>query len=307
MMGLVYLVAALAAGQMVGVEYPPQRRGDVEARLRVDVPEEGAAPGRGRVLVTLTFDGPPGLEVQRPRLEESLAAWRVAGRASSWRQQGERVHYELSLRLEQIKPGQVEPPGIRVGVRTAPATAWQEVAWLELLHEDRNVPEPDMEPPLPASAWPARLRWVALALAGGLLLYFLSRAVRRRLRRERAVPPDVRALARLEALDLPPAERFAQIEGVVRDYLDEQRGLKTRQQTTEEVLAAAGDVPAEAREALRELLERCKLVKFAGLPATPEECEQAVELARRVICACAAVPPRHPAEEGEQGKEVRVT
>jgi hypothetical protein len=245
--------------------------------------------------------------VQGPRLEDALAGWRVVWRSSSWRQEEDRVHWSLTLWVDQVKPGYVPAPGLVAGVRTDPGQSWQEVAWTDLLNVERDVPPPDTLPLLPASAWPPRLRWLSLALACGLIVLLLVRAVRRRLGVRRALPPDARALARLEAPALPPAERFAHVEAVVRDYLDEQHGLKTRQQTAAEVLAGAAALPAEARQALRELLERGELVKFAGQAPSPVECDRAVELARQVIVTCAAaVPAGKGAEEGEQGKSDRV-
>jgi hypothetical protein len=310
MMGLVLFLAALSPGQPYRLEYPPQHSGDVEARLEIVVPEEGAGPWRSRLLVTLSFTGPPGLEVQGPRLEDALAAWRVVRRWSSWGQEGQQVHWSLTLQLEQIKPGQVAPPGLVAEVRTGPEEPWREVSWLELLSEPRDVAPPDFTSPLPVSAWPDRLRWVSVGLACGLLVLLLVRAVRRRLLARQVQPPDIRALARLEVGALPPAdrpaERFAHAEAVVRDYLDEQHGLKTRQQTTREIVARLDELPPEARDAFRELLDRGELVKFAAQAPTAEECDRAVELARLVIRACATAtwPASEGGMAGEPGKTV---
>ena len=291
MTALVLLLAVLT-GQPDSIDEPAQWRGDVEARLHVVVPEEGPGPGLARLRVTLTFIGPEGLDVQGPRLEDALAAWRVVRQASSWRRQEDRVHWCLTLQIDQVKPGQVPTPSVVAAVRTSPDRPWQEVAWNDLLNEARDVAPPAMLPPLPVSPWPDRLRWLCLALVCALLLLGLARAVRRRLVVRRPPSAHARALARLEPSALPspdrPRERFAHAEAVVRDYLDEQRGLKTRQQTTAEVLAVSGELPVEARLALRELLERGELVKFAGLAPSPLECDQAIELARHVVRACAA-------------------
>ena len=308
----VLLLAALSAGQPDAVDFPPQKRGDVTVELRITVPEEGAAPGQARLRLTLTFSGPETLEVQGPRLEDALAAWHVVRRASSWRKVGAGVAWSLSLQLEQIKPGQVPPPGVVVGVRASAAAAWQEVAWMEVLNDSRDVAPPDMLQPLPASPWPRRLLWTALALLGGLALVVLILWLRRRPRVALILSAADRALARLQPGALPPgdrpAERFAQAEGVVRDYLDEQFGLKTRQQTTREVLAAAAELPAEAHAALQELLARGEMVKFAGQAPSAQECERAVELARVVIAVCSAVTGSsgEAAPDAEPGKTVRV-
>ncbi len=295
-MSTVVLLLAALAGEPSGADLEVRRAGDIEARLVVEVPEEGIAPGRARIQLELTFEGPEGLEVQPPRLEDADAGWRLAGQTSAWRQEKGHVTWSITLRLEQVKPGVVPLPGVVVGVRDNPGTAWQTVSWMQPLHEAREVPPPDTLPPLPPSPWPGRLRWLGLALAGVLALALLARAIRRRLRARAVQPAHVRALARLEAAELPPpdraAERFAHVERVVRDYLDERFGLRARQQTTVQVLAGAGSVPAEAREALKELLEHGELVKFAGQVPTREECDRAIELARRVIQAgvAATVP-----------------
>jgi hypothetical protein len=308
MTALLCLLAAVAGGRAEIADLPPRRAGDVEAHLRIDVPEEGIAPGQARLRYTLTFAGPEGLQMQPPRLEHAYAGWRIAARASSWRRDGDGAHCTLTLHLEQFKPGDIPPPGVVVPVRAGQDTAWQEVAWMRPLREPRDVAPPDTLPPLPRSAWPARLRWAAVVLACLLLAALLGRAVQRRRRRRAAQPAHVVALARLEEAALPPAdrpaERFGHAETVVREYLDARLGLKTLQQTTREVLAACRDLPAEARAALEELLRRGELVKFAGQVPTLQECATAVDLARRVIGACAAapVPVAEAAPAGEQGK-----
>jgi hypothetical protein len=255
--------------------------------------------------MTLTFDGPAGFEVQQPRLEDAVAGWRVVGQTSKRRRALSRTHWSIALRLEQVKPGVVPPPGVVIGVRDGPEATWQTVEWMQPLHEARDVSPPDTLPHLPASTWPGYLRWAALVLAGALVVLLLIRAVRRRLAARVNQPAHVRALAKLEPDALPPldrpAERFAHAERVVRDYLDEHAGLKTRQQTTTQVLADCASLPTLAREALKELLEHGELVKFAGQVPTPAECDRAVGLAREVIQACAAAPVPVEEEAG-QGK-----
>ncbi len=307
---LLPLLAALAASQPLRVDLAPQRRDDIEATLSVVVPEEGPGPARARLLLTLTVTGHSGLEVEGPRLEDALAGWRIGGGASSWREEDGRVVWAQTLRLEQVKPGNVPPPGVVVRVRDSPGAGWQELAWMDLLHEPRDVPPPAELPPLPASPWPRRLRYLALALVCGLALVLGARAIRRRLSARRPEPAHLRALARLEPAALPPAdrpaERFAWVDRVVRDYLDEQLGLKTRQQTRAEVLAACEPLPPAARQALRELLERGELVKFAGQAPPPAEWEGIVEQAREVIRACAAPLPVGEGEAaGGTAKEAR--
>ena len=100
-----------------------------------------------------------------------------------------------------------------------------------------------------------------------------------------------RELDRIEALHLPEAgevERFhTLLSDVVRAYLERRFSLPASQQTTAEFLEKLGQEPAlsaEQRKQVGAFLERCDLVKFAGVRPTPEEGRQMIGQARELVC-----------------------
>jgi hypothetical protein len=260
-----------------------QRSGRIEARLCLDVPAEGVEATKARVQIDVVVTGPADLEVSGPRLEDSLAAWRVAGRASSWREQGGDCVIVVSMTLEQTEGGVMPLPGVVLLVREGPSGDWRELAWPDLLRDPREAKIEQTEAP-PPSPWPGRLGVVALFAVVALAALLLVRRVLKR--KTRPVPAHVRALRHLGEARVSPARA----EVVVREFLDERFGLTTRRQTSREMLGACAALPQEAREALGELSSRAEMVKFAGL--TPDEAERlkAIELARRVIGACSTLP-----------------
>jgi hypothetical protein len=139
-------------------------------------------------------------------------------------------------------------------------------------------------------------RKVMLALAAGVLVAsLLATAVLyiRWRRTQPAVTPGqgaLREMVLLEAKGLAEAgqvERFhTELSDIVRNYLERQFRLRAPQQTTAEFLAAMQSwplLPAAQQETLRTLLERCDLVKFARVDATPQECRTTAAMARQLV------------------------
>lgn len=272
-MSLIFLALLASAG----TDELVVRRGDVEARVRVLVPDEGAGVGLARVRVLATVSGPAGLAVEGPRLEDGLAAWRATRRASSWREEGGRCVVGLSLTLEQVKPGVVPLPGLVLSVREGEASGWHELSWPDLLREPRDGPDVDRLPPLPPSPWPRRLALAALATAVALACLLAARRATRRV--PRAETPEARARALLGEANVTPARA----ELIVRDYLDQRFGLATRRMTARETVAACAGLPEAARLAFAELTQMAELVKYAGVVAGAEERARAIGLALRVV------------------------
>jgi hypothetical protein len=273
-----------------------QRQGQVEARLRLDLPDEGAGPGRARVRLDVEVTGPEDLEVDGPRLEDSLAAWRVTRRWSSWRREGGRCVIATTATIEQVKPGVVPLPGVVVRARESDRDEWHELTWDDLLRESREgagIQETERPPPSP---WPGRLGVGALVVVLALAAALVVRRVMRR--KPRPVPAYVRALAYLGEANVSPARA----ELVVRDYLDERFGLATRRQTAREMLGSCSGLPEEARRALEELSGRAELVKYAGVAADEAERLRAIALARQVIESCATLPVGQEGTSEEKGE-----
>lgn len=277
----------------------PARAGDLEATLRLSVPDEGAGPGRALVRIEIEVSGPAGMEVDAPRLEDAFSAWRAGRRSSAWNSDDSRVH--LTLVLEQTKAGVVGLPGVVVRARPGPGGEWHELSWPDLLHDPRDGPDPDFQKELPPSSWPGLLRWIALAVLLALGVPLAIRFARRR-GRPTVLPPHARALARLGGEGLRPAAHLALLDQVVREYLDERFGLHTRRHTGAELAADCAALPGAAREAVLELSRLTEPARFAGVEPREEERGRAVDLARRAIEACAALPVGQEAGEGQMGK-----
>jgi hypothetical protein len=187
--------------------------------------------------------------------------------------------------------------------RSPDAERWEDVAWRPIpvnvsteiyradLSELRDIAPPEEVPPAPSLATP--LSWAALALvflllvlSGWTLLYGLGRRIL-------AMPPDKWALGELARLGLPAesiekgVEHFyTRLSDVLRRYLELRYHLPAPEQTTAEFLEAMHRSPQLEREqqaVLRDLLERCDLVKFARVQPSPEECRLAAEMARTFI------------------------
>ncbi|MFO0842515.1 MAG: hypothetical protein U0797_08985 [Gemmataceae bacterium] len=253
-----------------------QRHGDVVATLAVRVAEQALAPGRAKVRYLVSIEGPTTLQIDPPRLEDAFAAWRVGAEWSSWAGDG-RARVDWLLGLEQTKPGAVPLPGVRLRVRGGPSEGWHDVTWPDPLHATRDVAPIVELPPLPPSPWPARLQGASLAVLLTLAAALLARRFRRREPVVRPLTPTERAEARLAA-----SADLEAITTAVRDFHGEHTGLPAARMTTAELLTALGDRGYQA-EGLRRLLEQGDLVKFAGLPATPAQVEEARALAVGVV------------------------
>jgi hypothetical protein len=304
LIGLCLAVLATVPGQVreSTFVFPPQRQGEVTATLALRVPEQGPAPGRGRARLTLSVSGPASVQVDEPRLEDALAGWRTEWAVSSWSTADGKAGWEQTLELVQVKPGMVPLPGVTLRFRTTPEASWQEFTWPDLLNEPRDVPDPEQLPPLPPSPWPGRLRLAGIVLATTVGLALLVRAGRRwRAAGTRPVPVHERALMRLTELPAEPAAAVFQIDGALRDYLEERFGVAAKRRTNREVLAALVEnktLPAEQTTVLAELLDWLDRAKFAGEDTTGglrEAAQRASQLVRETA-------PREEAKEGEGGK-----
>jgi hypothetical protein len=288
-----------------GDTLPLVKRGDMIAELNVKVkqPPVGrprAEPPFAVVRLTVTVWGGPTLDVEAPPHAEVIDdAWKqtpVAGPKLDRKTDG--TTWKQTIELEQVKPGTLPIPSVKIRFRDDPASAkWEEVEWTDILREPHGAPI--LEGPLPEEARRGWLLWVSLGLAA-LALLLGSWGLKRRLTGPaKPLPPDewaLQELARIEKTLLPPAgdaERYhTLLSNVVRRYLAERFQLPAPRLTTAEFLEEVRKVPdlsAEQQTLLRDFFERCDLAKFARASATPEECLRATELARTFVRQTAPV------------------
>lgn len=251
-----------------GFTYPPERRGDMVATLTVAVPE-GAGPPH--VYYTLSVEGGPNLEVDAPQLTDPTGAWSVR-RSSAWALAGGRVSWTEFLELDQIKPGLVPLPEVKLRFRDGPTAEWELAEWQGILKDLRELPGPPPPPPPPPE--PALARWVPAIAAALAVVLIAVIALRWRRREGPPLPPDRRALRELERLRAKASEPgyksewlYTQLTDITRRYLTERFGLPAFQQTSAEFLRTATAAPPLAGEGefLRDFLDRCDVAKFAGV------------------------------------------
>ncbi len=273
------LIVALALAMVdlhgEGFTFPSQKRGNIEARLAVRVEDPAEDATTPVVRLTLTVDGPEGIEVIS-RLDDPTAAWQPAT-ASSWLLDGDRVTWQTTYHLRQTKPGFVPVPAVKALMRASPGAPWQEMTWVDILKEPREGPEPTPAEPLPAA--PPK----PFVLAGAALTLIAIFAIIARLRRKpkpaTRLPADRKALEEFERLTrslalAPGADGgfHQELAEVLRRYLAERFSIAAPQQTTAEVLVAmVGRLTPEQGDALRDLLAHCDRARFTNSPGNKEE------------------------------------
>lgn len=296
----VTMLAMVVPGSVLHAQftYPPEKRGDMEARLTVEATEpKPHVPGTGEVKLTLEVEGLAALEVEEPHLDDPTAAWKEERSTASRKTEKGRATWSEVIRLKQVKPGLATPPDLSVRFRVGPDAAWEDAKWVDILKYVRDVPPPP-EPPEERS-WLRRWGPIVLtAVVTLLLIVWLFR--RRQTKTAPPLPPEQWALRELDRIQeklMPPhgdAEAFhTQLSQVVRRYLAERFVPHALQQTTAEFLDAVRQVPqlSEAQQTLlHDLFERCDLAKFARASTPPEECRRTAEMARDLIRQATSLP-----------------
>jgi len=137
----------------------------------------------------------------------------------------------------------------------------------------------------------------AVILAGGVMALVIARR-----RGRRGDPPQEAALLSPEAaLDLLESRfsgkredvdvLYQDLSNLVRDCLERRTGLPASRLTTDEILAGTSGTgissPAPA-QLLREFLQRCDLVKFAGYEPSVTEIQESIAAARSIIRSAGA-------------------
>jgi hypothetical protein len=285
------VVAALLAAVPAAASFtfPTQRRGSVEAVLEVNLADKTGTPGQAAVTYMVRLTGPAGLEAESLRLGDATGVWKPVWQGSAWAEEGSQVVIEEVVRLQQGKPGAAPLPDVKVRFRENPEGSWDEVEWLEVLRQVRDVPPPEgLTPPAP----PGR-GWLTAVIGVGAAVLLACGWILRRRRGPAAppLPPGARALAELARLDKEMAGTegtvfHTQLADVVRRYLAERFGLPAPERTVGEVLEDAQKVPAldgPTRDVLRVFLERCDLAKFAHAGVGPDDCRRTASLARELV------------------------
>ena len=300
-----------------------QKRGQAELLLDAERVEAGQVEMRlsGKLRLTFRVEGQSTLEVEPIQAPTPSRDWEV--------RQGEepqrlaladgRVRWQQSFRLDAARAGELPLPLTPLRFREQSGASWEQVAWQPLsvrvtteivqpdLSELRDIPPPEELPPVPPWWLPFYRAGLALVLLG--LLAGSWQLLRRRTRRERAVPPDQWALAELDRAGAGPLETeddveqfFIRVSDVLRTYLELRFQLPAPEQTTAEFLETmrrAPQLPGAQQEVLREFLERCDLVKFARAHPAPDACRAVAQAARSFVEQTRGLPPANQSAGAE--------
>ncbi len=280
-------------------------RGPVKMTVRAS---PGAVSVGERLRLTVTVTAETGVDVEMPEIGESVGEFAVRSRQTPPDvPDGALRRSSHAWELDTFAAGTQEIPALtaRFTDRRAAEPISGEVTSAPLSVEVRSVLAAEEGPDdyrdirgavdigAPGSLprwwiWPAAA--VALAAAAAIVL-----AARRRRREhaEPAVPPHVRALARLaelRRLDLPRQGLFQRyyfsLSDIVRQYIEERFGLMAPERTTEEFLreARASRLLSDEQKALLAgFLRAADMVKFALHEPAAGEADDALERARGFV------------------------
>lgn len=246
--------------------------------------------------------GLPEMDRERTAREGHLAIikdWQLdSTRVSSRKDSVARYDIRAYITVAPEIPGQYE-------LFELPCLVGQDT--LVFIHQMLDVKEPsiDLENFQPNDIHPqARfpytfkevLPWIAGLVVLGLLVWYLVAWLRRRrkaaLEKERAEPPHIRALRKLDKLRgekyWQPEHQKAFYSGVtdaLREYIVARYGVGALEMTTAEIFGdlKKTDIPADLYEELKTLFERADFVKFAKYTASEEDNRKVMPLAVRFV------------------------
>lgn len=254
-----------------------------------------------------------------------LDPFEIVGRAEGREDEGDVIKHELILTVVAWELGALTFPSVPLEwvagdehgvVETGPLAVEVEATVPQAAAEE---PPADIAPPVAVTRFDQRLVWVAAGVVGAgllaLVVWLLSRALRRRRVAAGAAevvvdtrPPEEIALAKLRALrESGLADRsdrrpfyFALTE-IEREFLGRRFGFDALEMTTSELMDALAlhAAPEPLQRDIRRWLEACDLVKYAGVPATRDEAERALDAAVALV-EQAKPPPPAPAVATEE-------
>jgi hypothetical protein len=302
-----------------------QKQGNAAVRFEADKVDQAARVEirlSDEIHLSMSVEDRSGLEVQPIQLLTTSSDWQVRQESppETIALAADRVRWLQRFRLSPLKPGELSlvlaPLRFR---RTNDEERWEEAAWRPIavhvtteiyradLTELRNVMPPEEVPPAPS--WGVPLRWTGLAIVLLLLLLSGWMWLRRRLRRDFALPPEAWALRELARIQLPDESTekgveffYTRLSDVLRRYLELRYHFPAPEQTTAEFLELMRRSPQlqpEQQAVLRDFLERCDLVKFARAQPSAEDGRTTGEMARAFVKQTA--DPSHQSDQSWSG------
>lgn len=274
----------LIVGWLVSVYDSSQRLGTAVCQLHVRPTKIQLSES---VEAILTIEGPAPVEVELPEPLVDSPAWHVEiGRPEVAATAEGRERWRQSFRLIPLQSGDVPLVFRPIGFRTGHEVRLRSLRWSSIsIRVATDVSAPDLSAARPLRGFeplpPAEKRWVTwfwpvavMVALVGLCALLLYRYFRWRPKVE--ITAEQRALFALGSVNrtLPAAAVAAEVADVVRRFLVDQHGIDAVRLTTDEVIQAmrqARRFPDECIAAVKRLLGRCDVTKFAG-----REWEQAI-------------------------------
>jgi hypothetical protein len=316
---ILVVLVAVARAVAAAADGPP-------VEVRVEVEPRQATVG-DRLTVRVVVDLPPATRLDPPQLGPALGPFSVVeGSWSAPEEHGEGRRWTWTGVVVSFRPGRIELPAVRLVVEDEGGTqhaAQSQPVSVEILSvldpaepADASAEIADLKPPAGVppdyGSLVTAAGILALLLSGTALLWWLHRRYASRLAAVptpddpfHRTPPHEWVYAELQKLlERRLAEQgqedlfFAEIARILKLYLGGRFRVELMEQTTAEVpyrLGQAG-APDEAIGAVRDLLARCDLVKFAKEHPRPEDCRGAIEAAYKIVDA--TKPGAKPAERG---------
>ncbi|MCA9263030.1 MAG: hypothetical protein KDA60_04255 [Planctomycetales bacterium] len=286
-----------------GIARTVSEHGPLEVTIEVS-----PQPARLSDLLTLaiTVRHGPHVELTPPALRDSFPSFSVDSASTELLSDNAKV---VGLRqtyvLEPTDIGQLTIPAVAITYRdTSLASGFtDEIVTTEpLVVEVTTTVDPqsislaDLRPSAePIAAPRAARRWpwvVGVATSFSLLSSVIGWYLYRRMRRSPVLTPRDRAYRALERLGASQAVStdvkafYAELTGIVRQYIEDATTVRAPELTTEEFLAKIArheQFSNVERDRLREFLESADLVKFAGFKPSSADIDHSVERARVFI------------------------
>ena len=255
------------------------------------------------IRLSVTVAAQKDIEVENPDLPKSLGNFEVEDYSLKRGEAAGKKITTVQAYLTTYEPGKTKIPGFAVKYRKNNEKKWvtietpeQEIEVKSLVGETATGADiRDIKKPVRV---PSRHRWNALLIICALLALLLTAL--RRLTKKKAAdvkiparPAHEIAYEQLEALKnkwLIRAgkikEYYSELSDIVRRYLENRFNLKAPEMTTEEFLIFARDYsvlqPAH-KEALKDFLSSCDLVKFARYVPPLEDSQGAFNAAKKFV------------------------
>ncbi len=263
------------------------------------------------IYARLEVEAPAGISIDAPFQEagdQRLGRFKVVGFTRDTQHKGSGTLHVQTYTLEAQTSGKHRIPPLRLemidargsGDKAKPQEVLTDEVPLEVAPVKTEAVDAQLEaargkldPDVGGTSWV----WIlgiasfSLVVGSGTILALRAMRARRRIEKQRSAYDEavahLHALERRGAPDATAADAwFVELSSIVRTYLEKRYEIRAPELTTEEFLQVATARPElreEHRGLLRQFLERCDRVKFAGYRPEADESLASLAAARGFI------------------------